>query len=265
MKNMTPEGVALVKLLGDIISEEVGKPDGQTNMELIRECDSLLSDLLDDQLPVTEKHIEQRLASVMEQTKQEKKRRKISIPRLGRRIAVCAAVFVVVGLSTVGGYAYFPSFHDWVNKTFSLPVGESFKTDGVTFINVGEPKVYPDMETLMKQEGLEGILYPKTLPEDLKIVSVEYSGEETEFSSILFRFSDPLIRFSIDLNSTSLEEPLEGDKTETVGNLTFVIKNLKDIRLYHATAFLDGRMYCIEGPSFEQVREVIQGFDGGVK
>ncbi len=270
MENMNPGGSSLVKFLGDIISEEVAKPEDQIDMELIDECDSFLSDLLDDGLNLTDNEINKRYATVMSRIKKEQKRRRISISHIARKFAVFAAAVLVVVVSTLSVYAYFPSFHDWVNRILNLPVGSSFEAEEITFINNGEPIVYSDMETLIKNEGLEGILYPKNLPKDLKILSVKYNGKETEYPCIDFEFSDSSIFYSIELNNRyNNEEPVDGDYVETTGNLTFVIKkidctsnnNLSGMILYHASATDgEGRYYVIEAPTIEKVRELIHKF-----
>lgn len=261
MENLSPEDSALVRFLGDVIEKEIDLPDGQTDMELVQECGALMTELLNAPCHLTDEEIQQRFEALKKRIEKDERGKK-TLPRFRKRLAVCAAAVIVLIGCTVGAYAYSPSFQDWIHKTLALPIGGKIEEDGVTFIREGEPKVYPDMETLMKEEGLENILYPKELPEGVKIESVTYHGKQTEAPSISIRFSDPSLSFWVDLHQSSMDLT-NADLVETVGNMEFAVRDLGD--KINAVTIYDDKAYYIEAPIMETVERLIKGFAGGVQ
>ncbi len=264
MEKLTPDKAAVVRLLRDIIDGELDKPE--SDMALVGECSAFLGELLDGQFPMTENEIEKRLDLLKKKAAREK--RLVRLTMAARRIAVCAAVILAVGISSLGIYANYPAVRSWIVGMFSEPAAQSNTAGSITQMTVGETLIYTDMETLIDKEGLEGILYPKSLPEDLEVSSVVYHGKETDYSRISYNFTDASVSFSIGLSCGVVGEPEEGDRVESAGELTFVIRTFEDVYsedsdevLYHASAAdEEGRYYIIESTSLDKVMRLIHQF-----
>ncbi len=168
MEKMTPECAAVVKLLGDLINEEVAKPDGQADMDFVMECDALLSGILDEKFPLTDEEIAARLIKL--KIKTEKPKNRPNLGRISRRIAVCAASFMLALLGVYGAYSGVPEVKDWVDCRLSQ--------------NENEPSKKPDL---------------------LEITSITCGTDETESPRITIEFSNPAIVCTVGLNGGRIE------------------------------------------------------------
>ena len=171
-----------------IIDQELDKPEGQEDTELIRECSECEMYLSGSENTLTEAQYLAGLAKIKQHTASmnEKKAHK---PRVWRRLpALLAAVLALIVLSA-GAVAAASGSPAWefittnIQEILGMSPGDTLESDKVTLVKGDLVAEYDSVEEALKAGGFEGILYPTELPEGVKIERVVYTndGEENNY------------------------------------------------------------------------------------
>lgn len=209
------------KLLGDIISTEIEKPDGKVDMNLVIECEECLSELLGNGNDFTNEQLEQKLIEIKSKSaKVNKKTFKMRTPFRKSIIALCAVIVLIAGSVTV--YAISPAFRSMVLSLLNLSEGTSIENSGITYIYLGEAVVYSNIEKMIEAESLD-IMYPHKLPDGVVLEKV--SASETQQNIIIvFSFNDPTLSLGIESNADiNLSEIAEhAEMYEVNGRISYI-------------------------------------------
>ena len=172
-----------------IIDQELDKPEGQEDTELIRECSECEMYLSGSENTLTEAQYLAGLAKIKQHTASmnEKKAHK---PRVWRRLpALLAAVLALIVLSA-GAVAAVNGSPAWefittnIQQILGMEPGDTLESDKVTLVKGDLVAEYDSVEDALKAGGFEGILYPTELPEGVKIERIiqTIEGDNDKYS-----------------------------------------------------------------------------------
>ena len=166
-----------------IIDQELDKPEGQEDTELIRECSECEMYLSGSENTLTEAQYLAGLAKIKQHTASmnEKKAHK---PRVWRRLpALLAAVLALIVLSAgavaaASGSAAWEFITTNIQQILGMEPGETLEGDKVTLVKGDLVAEYDSVEEALKAGGFEGILYPSVLPEGVEIERIVVTQED---------------------------------------------------------------------------------------
>lgn len=241
----------LIQWLDSIMTAEIEKDPDEADMELIDLCETCLN-RLEEPTAHSEEALTRNLEAIRAKANKTKTARR---PRFSRMVAAILAAVLVLGF-TVSAYAFFPSVQSFMKDFLHLPCGSCVEEKNVSFMNCGELVEYTSIEELVQNEKLD-IMYPHDLPEDLKIKSVLYTDETTDFVySIIFDNSATIL-----VKPGSIMENTILDCSENFSNkydLEFYLKE-NDSALTAVTA-KNGWLYYITTQTREDLNTIIENF-----
>lgn len=245
----------MIRFLGDVISTEMEKPDGDIDMDLVMECEEYLAELLSD-VKFPDKQMKRNIAKIKSKTRHTERPFALvfRMPYMRKIVAAaCAAVILAGGAITTSAFA--PSFWDLVRCVLNLDFGTSVDDGGVTYINRGETHGYQTIDELIQQEEID-ILYPHDLPEHLKIKSITSAGEEQNLKYSV-AFVDGTTGISI--NPDELDVSTLFDQTEKFvnsKNITSYIKIRRDTVV--STTVHNGWTYYITATTMDDMKIILE-------
>ena len=243
----------LSKWLADAISVEISKPEDDIDMDFVDECQSLINILINAP-EYTDEETETRFNRII--TKVTEREHKIKPKnrfrfRFKSVLVASIIIFIFFGFS-VGLFAFNPSVRNMVFSFFEA--GQTIEGDGITYLYLGENKIYENIESLIESEGLD-IKFPTILPEGIQVKKIHKpeAGDRTTFF-----FSDD--KTFLTINHNSPEDPSTYDYNETYGNKYTFFLVMKG-GLYIAYANIEGDLYSIIGGSRDSLISFINCYD----
>ena len=246
------------EILTTIIDLESEKPNG--DMDLIRECLDYLADLNNEESAESAEQLPERLQRIYQKAAEEEstakeKKQSIGRKRRFRKATIVAAIVAAILLITmtsltviarVNGYGNaWEMFADHWREYLKLGNGDEMTYDGFTFIRHTETKIYPDMESWLKEENLN-ILYPSVLPDGVRVEEIDetpYAEGEIEF---LFLFNTQEIHFYVSNYKPDRYEIPDGMETIEANGYRFGILYSPELPApYRARTIVDGFAYSI--------------------
>ena len=168
---------SLIRLLGDIISEEVQKPDDQADMKLIDECEQMLAVLMDGKYDLSEEQIKENIQVIKNKTvlKQDhtSRRSRRAIPRVA---AILCALFIMLSIGVTAVSIVNPEVVETLLEVLKLHEGDSLKQDGITFTRGGKVMEYSSVDEMLNEISVD-ILFFKDLPDNKRIERVTADGD----------------------------------------------------------------------------------------
>ena len=176
-----------------------------------------------------------------------------------RTIGVAAAVFISILLlaatsltviARVNGYG---NMWDWLynhlNEIFQIVPGEMQTIDGITVVRENDSKIYPNIEAWLQEENLD-LLYPSSLPDNVKIERILQTTRGEGEINIMFSFNTPdvsLYAQNYDLAHYEIPSEIPEDMEVIEANgYRFGILYTPEIDFnYHAYCIVDNFAYSI--------------------
>lgn len=252
MKNKYKNNADAIKYLSALCDKEVQKPVEEMDCELIESTVELLLKLQSKKVSLTEKEIEEKVRKISftessDNVKEFKVNKNVRTKTTQRRILLIAAVIaILVAILSFVSVAYEWNIIDSMKEKFgsvhSVPAGEEYAENGITFINNGTRKKYSSLSDFQEKENLN-IILPNNLPEHIEIKTITLADDKMG-SRIDITFSDEDLFFSIVLNS---DIPEENKKTSTrvltINSLSYYITELTDVNVFIIEFSSDGNYY----------------------
>ena len=249
------------EILTTIIDLESEKPDG--DMDLIRECLDFLAYLNGEESVTDEEQRTERLQRIYRKAAdgegkgaEEGKKRPVGRRRRLRKAAIVAAIIAgillvaMTSLTVIARVNGYDSTWEWIadhwGEYLKLGHGEQTTIDGITIIREKDTKIYPDIESWLKEENL-GILYPSVLPGDIKIDEIIENTRGEGEVSITLVFNTPAINFNAQNYDLSYFETHEEDmEVIELNGYRFGILYIPELEsAYNAYYTVDGFAYFI--------------------
>lgn len=246
----------MIKWLGEVIRREVSKPDGEADMELVKECEETLL-YLTDSVSYTETELKEKAMHIISgDVKHLDSSRKVR-PRILRRAAIAACVAVLLlGSLTITAYAFVPSFQKYVKQVIGLQNGSEIDSDGITFQYLGDAKLYDSIVDLMTTEELSGILLPNDLPDEIRVVKVILSQVD-EQTQVNIKFIDDNISMDIlDDSGVDLSELSDTAEIKEInGTLSYITD---DEGIFTSVTVYNGYIYYIASDAKDKVITILE-------
>lgn len=246
-----------------IIDQELDKPEGQEDTELIRECSECEMYLSGSENTLTEAQYLAGLAKIKQRTASmnEKKAHK---PRVWRRLpALLAAVLALIVLSA-GAVAAASGSPAWefittnIQEILGMSPGDTLENDKVTLVNGDLVAEYDSVEEALKAGGFEGILYPTELPEGVflrKIALIENSDANCKAT---FVFNTANIVFGFANHQTDNYDVWEQYEQYVVGETTFYITSVNNNEKYQAVWIDSSYEYHMTCTTYDELINMIK-------
>ena len=256
-----------IRRLGDIIEQELMKPQEQINMKLIAECEAMLNDLmaLRENATPDMAAMEARLTYIKANGHIVPHRRAWNHSRIGK-LAACIALAVILGLggtaATVSTVAAMRKDDgNTPNVTETTPADTGIKDseitwEGIRYTSLNETTEYDNIETLLAAKALK-IPYPTALPEGVTIneVSVDVTVDP---ATVTYGFSEPALTMSVAMNTAADVDALaQHGEAYTAGDMISYLTETANG--YRATVIGAGTVATVESISRETVTTVLDG------
>ena len=246
-----------------IIDQELDKPEGQEDTELIRECSECEMYLSGSENTLTEAQYLAGLAKIKQHTASmnEKKAHK---PRVWRRLpALLAAVLALIVLSA-GAVAAVSGSPAWefittnIQEILGMSSGDTLESDKVTLVKGDLVAEYDSVEEALKAGGFEGILYPTELPEGVKIKRVVYSQEgNASLYRLSFITNSDIISYCIFNNENYNMKTWDFAQPQIINNRLYYIAYINNSSLYQAGCYQNGFEHILTSTDYSNLIEIL--------
>lgn len=267
MKNKYKNNADAIKYLSALCDKEVQKPVEEMDCELIESTVELLLKLQSKKVSLTEKEIEEKVRKIpftesSDNVKEFKVNKNVRTKTTQRRILLIAAVIaILVAILSFVSVAFEWNIIDSMKEKFgsvhSVPVGEEYVENGVTFTHDGKNVIYDSIEELSQEESLN-ILLPNNLPNSIKINRVFVTNNTT----IDINFSDENILFSVMLNQNLPEEATEiYNEKVSINSIDYYITNLTHVGTNLVQFSHNGNYYKITCNDMQILLDIIENLE----
>ncbi len=179
-----------IQELNRIIDQEMKKPDGQVDTDLITECLEYINELEGNVADLDGAALDARMAKTVENAEKS-----VSQRRIRRPWVIAVAAVICVGL--LSACAAIPAVRDWIREVMLMPVGTVMQDGNIEYINKGQVTAYRSVAELAEQQGI-CFFFPQTLPKGYSVTSVITT--EVMPDKYTFVFQDTEIGYSIQRN-----------------------------------------------------------------
>ncbi len=265
----------LIEYLCQTIHYEVEKGE-DADCDLIRECSDWLDELTADEIVFAPEELDAKLEALKSGkdvpiSNQHKPRQTTSVPRIKRKVFVRVGIFVatimllsVLSLSVMAKHAGYDSTWEYistnVDKLFNLNHGDEINKDGITVIKNAETVNYDNMDEVLKKESLD-ILYPHTLPKDIRITKIRIIQETNDKYTLYFELTNNQYQFNVSNYYTLTPAEYCDFECVIVNNLDYYIKKIND-ELYYAILLYNGNEYTIQSPNYDDLMTILNSTKG---
>lgn len=250
-----------------IIDQELDKPEGQEDTELIRECSECEMYLSGSENTLTEAQYLAGLAKIKQRaaSMNEKKAHK---PRVWRRLpALLAAVLVLIVLSA-GAVAAVNGSPAWefittnIQEILGMGPGDTLESDKVTLVKGDLVAEYDSVEEALKAGGFEGILYPTELPEGVKVKRIVQTndGDEAKYCLTLILNSETKSCRIYNFEKYSSNH-LNTNETIIINNREYTIIAHTDAGYYQAIFGYNGFQYIYTDTNYDDLLNTLNSFE----
>ena len=253
------------------LEQEMQKPAEKRDMNLIEECLCYIELIMDDGKSIDDATLEAKYQEALARGKAKKAKVLNTAPKANKHkvrkafIIIAAAITVLLTTLTIAAkvHGYKNAWEFVWQKALELrwfESGEIIEEDGITLTGNGELKTFATFEEFLESEGLD-IMYPQSLPKDLKLESIfKYNFENGKlYYTLQFAPKETSIMisssFSIDVTQLNYIETILVDQ-----NLFYIICN--DDQSYQAICQANGWEYTVNAPNYETLLALLQNMKG---
>ena len=248
----------MIRWLGEVIHREISKPDDETDMELVEECEETLQ-LLSNSISYSEEELDERLRMILRKESKQMSRHNKSHGYSMRRVAVIAACVAALLLgSLITAYAFVPAFQDYIIKqVIGLPNGSEIEEDGITFQNAGKYKKYATLGELIEAEQLDdSLLFPIGLTEEIRITEILVINFDDQIHFGVL-FSDPNINMDIEPDpGINVDELALASEIIVYNGIEVYISDSDGVCA--SVAIYDGYVYYISADTRDKTTTIIE-------
>ena len=263
----------LIEYLCQTIHYEVEKGE-DADCDLIRECSDWLEELTADEIVFSPEELEAKLEAIKNgknpdtsEIRKHYPRTSIAKRKIFVRVTILVASLVLLSFLSLSALAMHEGYNStWeyvvtnVNKLFGLETGEQINADGISFIKYSESIYYSNMTELLTNENID-ILYPHSMPHDIKIIEISRVDEFDGKYILYFSFSNKA--YVINVSNYFLSDPssLDGFKSITINDINCFYTMLEENR-YYALLQYNGYEYTIQCPSYADLLIILNNMKG---
>ena len=250
-----------------IIDQELDKPEGQEDTELIRECSECEMYLSGSENTLTEAQYLAGLAKI-KQRAASMDSKKANKPRVWRRLpALLAAVLALIVLSA-GAVAAASGSPAWefittnIQEILGMSPGDTLESDKVTLVKGDLVAEYDSVEEALKAGGFEGILYPTKLPEGVKIERIIYSSNGNDYQYQL-SFIANTDEFTYVVFSYENYNMRNWDFVEilTINNTQYYIAYIDKYSVYQAGCWQNGFEHIVTNSDYDILISILNNME----
>lgn len=249
-----------------IINQELEKPEGQEDVELIGECLECEMYLVGSESTLTEMQYLAGLAEIKKRAaiigaKKTKKHRVL------RRLSALIAAVVASVLFTMGVVAYNNSAAEefivtHIKQIVSLIPGKTLEGDRITLIKDDVVDEYASVEEALRAGGFEGILYPTALPEGVKIEQIVLSteGDKTKYE-ISFVFTTKDILYGVSNYEIIGMHCWENTEIINIHNRQFFVVYIENADIYQAGYYDQGYEHILKCSDYNTLIDLLNSME----
>ncbi len=270
MKNKYKQNADAIKYLSVLRDREAEKPVEEMDCELISSCVKLLLKLQGKTVSLSEKEIEEKVRKISfaessDNIKEFKANKNVRTKTTQKRILLIAAVIaILVAILSFVSVAFEWDIIDSMKEKFgsvhSVPVGEEYVENGITFINNGKRKKYASLSDLQEKEDLH-IILPDNLPNGTKLEAIFITNDKTG-KRIDFSFSDKNLLYSVMLNCNLPKEATEiYDKQISTNSIDYYFLALPNVNSNIVQFSYNGNYYKITCNDMQILLDIIENLE----
>ncbi len=258
--------IELIRYLDHCIDEELSKPVGDQDMELVEKYNAVIEKLQPDTYKPNPAVKAQQLKELCDRSKYGRKSNIRFVRRFNKvaaaaLIAVASVTSLTVVTCAASNKTPIQLLQDLGNKLFEIKPGESIDIGNMTLIRSnGESVKYDSLEKAVKAKGLD-IYYPTWLPDGVRIESV-YVNETADGREVMLEFNSNSLSMSIECGNQSDMNLAGSDYTKN---------NLGGIEVYSfnfeneifSKFDLEGNLYSIVVSDFETLEKMVSSLSKG--
>ena len=254
----TAENQTLKDKLMAIILLETAKDYKKMDSDLVTECVDFLVEL-EGKERLTKEEVEQRVneipfkGKVMALNSYAKK--KLRAKRIAIIAAVLAVLITLFGILAIGSGGIIEDFFRKVGDSISEILDDGPKEhSGITFYKNDKTITYSSLEEFAESEGVD-ILYPTWLPEDEKIVKIDYIVLD-EAERYVLCSNKPQYSIAIDVNTVLTEDfKLNWIKKEVAGYLVYYMNVPEYVQ---ANFVYENNLYYVKSDTEDNLFRIIE-------
>lgn len=270
MKNKYKNNADAIKYLSALRDKEVQKPVEEMDCDLIASTVELLLKLQGKKISLAEKEIEEKVRKISftessDNVKEFKVNKNVRTKTTQKRILLIAAVIaILVAILSFVSVAFEWNIIDSMKEKFgsvhSVPVGEEYVENGVTFINNGKNTKYTTLDKLIEKENLN-VLLPVDLPNNIKIERIVISKNETT-QTLHIIFSDENLFFET-VFDCDVSEATKSQCQEkfTIGSTIYYTSKLPNIDLNMVEFSYNGNYYSLTYTDMQTLLDIIENLE----
>lgn len=263
----------LIEYLCQTINYEVEKGD-DADCDLIRECSDWLDELTSAVISFTPEELKAKLDAIKSSNStcvscptSTTHTSYITKRKVWARVTILVASLVLLSflsISVMAKYAGYDSTWDFVyitiEKWCGLNLGEEYNADGITVIKNTGATTYKNMDEFLSNESI-CIIYPHTMPDDIKITGVHFVERTDNKYMLYFTFSHGTNTFNVANYYSSDSESLSSYESITINSFTYYTKRIND-DLYYAVLQYNGFEYIIQSSNYDDLITIINNMKG---
>lgn len=256
--NKTAENQTLKDKLMAIILLETSKDYKKMDSDLVTECVDFLMELEGIER-LTKEEIEQRVNEIPFKGKVTALNSYAKKKLRAKRIAVIAAVLAVLialfGIFAIGSGGVIEEFFRKMGDSISEILDDGPKEhSGITFYKNDKTITYSSLEEFKESEGVD-ILYPTWLPEDEKIVEIDYivldGTERYELCS-----NKPECGVTIEVNTKLAEDFKQNWIKKEVAGFTIYYETTPEF--IQGNFVYENNLYCVKSDTEDNLFRIIE-------
>lgn len=266
MNNKTEENKKLILGLQLICDCESSKPLDEMNCDLIDACVSLLLDLQDKKVTLTQEQIKEKVSMIpfeeiseFKNNEETPKRRKVL--KKNKVLFIAAVISILITLLAVVSVAFewniFEELKNRFGSVANTPVNEEIVVDGDSIVVYGDNINYKSIEESLISKQYD-VLYPNVLPGSMYVETVTYYQKNNE-SRLVFNSNSEFCFIEITLNK-KLSEDIKDISEEIIeinGKKCYLIyvPEMNHIQLYFEYS---GDLYKVSHNNKQEIITIVE-------
>lgn len=263
----------LIEYLCQTIHYEVEKGE-DADCDLIRECSDWLAELTTDKIVFTPEELATRLEAIKngKDTDNAKPHKPCYITHVTKRkvfarVTILVASLVLLSflsLSVMAMHAGYDSTWEYISvnvkKLFGLKPGQEITEDGISVIKNTGMITYDNIDEFLEAESLE-ILYPRVLPDSIRITDIHYIQKNENKITLCFILSNTEIVFNVSNYNLIDVSSIDTYECITINNFSFYYTQ-KQENVHYAILQYDGFEYTIQAPTYDSLIQIMNNMKG---
>lgn len=252
----------LISYLNKVIDDEIDKPLGKQNLDLVHECVDFIMEIDNKEIRLTEDDIRRETQNILQKYNNRKIKSLNSKHLKSVFIAACIvlALFVMNTIALAFGYDALSLIKQWGKDLLNISEGIAVEKDGITFIRSDVEHKYKSVSDLFKGEKID-ILFPDYLPEGVVLKQIDCISVNSN-NRYIFTFNTGELSFDISGEySDNIIKTLESsNEILENNNITYYITSMDD-GSRQSMFICKNKLYTVRYNDYSELLKIIKSIN----